>query len=333
MRVFVSGVAGFLGSHLAAALLADGHEVTGIDNLIGGDEENVPTGVEFAAIDCNDFRAVRSLMRGSGLVYHLAATAHEGLSVFSPHENAMHGYAASASMFSSAAAVGARRVVFASSMARYGTNKLPFTEEMAPRPQDPYGVGKVAAEELLRLLAKVHGFEFVIAAPHNIYGPVQRYTDPFRNVPAIFINRMLQGKQPILYGDGSQKRCFSFVSDVVAPLTKLGFDPGCAGQVFNLGPDDEFVTVHHLAETIARLLRFELRPIYQPDRPQEVQEANCSADKARRLLGYAPKVSLEDGLRQSIDWIRSRGPRPFDYHLDLEIVNGKTPRTWLERLI
>jgi UDP-glucose 4-epimerase len=190
----------------------------------------------------------------------------------------------------------------------------------------------VAAEQILRNLAEVHGMEWVIAVPHNISGPRQKYDDPYRNVASIFINLMLQGRQPMIYGDGSQRRCFSFVSDDVAPLTQMAFDPRCAGEVINIGPDAEFITIRELAETIARLLDFRLEVTFTRARPREVHLANCSADKARRLLGYHPRVSLEDGLRSMIDWIRSRGSRPFTYHLDLEIANERTPETWKNRL-
>jgi UDP-glucose 4-epimerase len=210
---------------------------------------------------------------------------------------------------------------------------VPFTEDMDPRPQDPYGIGKVASELLLRNLAEVHGMEWVIAVPHNIVGPRQKYDDPYRNVASIFINLMLQGRQPIIYGDGSQKRCFSFVSDDVRPLVQMALDPACAGEVINIGPDDEFVTIRELAGVIARLTGFPLDLVFTRPRPGEVHFANCSADKARRLLGYAPRVKLEEGLATMVEWIRSRGPRPFRYHLPVEIENDKTPETWRERLL
>lgn len=219
-----------------------------------------------------------------------------------------------------------------SSMARYGTNQVPFTEDMTPKPQDPYGIGKYAAELMLRNLADTHGMEWVIAVPHNIVGPRQKYDDPYRNVASIFINLMLQGRQPYIYGSGNQKRCFSFVTDDIEPLKQMAFDPACVGEIINIGPDDEFVTINELAEGVARLIQFDLEITYTRGRPQEVELANCSADKARRLLGYTPKVTLEDGLEQMISWISNRGARPFKYHLDLEIVNEKTPETWSKRL-
>jgi UDP-glucose 4-epimerase len=330
--VFISGVAGFLGSHLADAFLAEGHSVVGNDNMIGGYMDNVPEGVEFLQYDCNDFPRLKEQMQGADIVYHCAATAYEGLSVFSPHMITQNIVTASTGVISAAIANNVKRFVMCSSMARYGTNRVPFTEDMIPNPQDPYGIGKYASELLLRNLAETHGMEWVVAVPHNIVGPRQKYDDPYRNVASIFINLMLLGRQPYIYGDGNQMRCFSFVSDDVQPLMQMAFDPHCAGEVINIGPDDEFITINELAATIARLLDFDLDINYTKGRPQEVLLANCSADKARRLLGYNPAIKLEDGLKDMIEWIRERGARPFKYHLDLEFVNDKTPDTWSKRL-
>lgn len=331
-RIFISGVAGFLGSHLADAFLADGHDVIGIDNMIGGYLDNVPAGVEFHQVDCNDFNWLKEHLKGVDIVYHCAATAYEGLSVFSPHMITQNIVTASTAMISAAIANKCRRFVMCSSMARYGTNKIPFTEDLTPKPQDPYGIGKYMSELLLQNLADVHGMEWVVAVPHNIIGPRQKYDDPYRNVASIFINMMLQGRQPYIYGDGTQMRCFSFVSDDVAPLKQMAFDPACNRQTFNIGPDDEFISINELAQVTAKLLNFPLDIKYTKGRPQEVHLANCSADKARALLNYRPKVKLEEGLQQMIDWIKARGVRPFKYHLDLEIVNEKTPDTWSKRL-
>ena len=331
-RIFISGVAGFLGSHLADAFLADGHEVVGNDNMIGGYLDNVPPDVEFYQFDCNDYDKLRQHMKGVDIAYHCAATAYEGLSVFSPHLITQNIVGASTAMISAAIANDVKRFVMCSSMARYGTNRVPFTEDMIPRPQDPYGIGKYTAELMLQNLAEIHGMEWVIAVPHNIVGPRQKYDDPYRNVASIFINLMLQGRQPYIYGDGNQKRCFSFVTDDIDPLKQMAFDDACKGEIINIGPDDEFVTIKELAQIIAKLIQFDLDIAFTKPRPQEVELANCSADKARRLLGYEPKVTLEEGMGQMIDWISHRGPRPFKYHLDLEIVNDKTPDTWSKRL-
>jgi len=330
--IFITGIAGFLGSHLADTFIKKGYRVVGCDNLIGGYLDNVPAKAEFFQYDCVFLNSMRKIMKGVDIVYHCAATAYEGLSVFSPHLITKNITEASASVISAAIQNKVKRFIFCSSMARYGENKVPFTEDMKPNPQDPYGIGKYSSELLLENLAKVHGMEYVIAVPHNIIGPRQKYDDPYRNVAAIMINLMLQKRQPIIYGDGEQKRCFSFIQDDVKVLEKLAFSDKVVGEVINIGPDEEFVTINQLAETIAKLLKFKLKPIYMPERPQEVELANCSADKARRLLGYKTEYTLGAGLKSMIDYIKKRGSKPFKYHLDLEIINKKTPRTWKDKL-
>ncbi|MCP4679193.1 MAG: NAD-dependent epimerase/dehydratase family protein, partial [Deltaproteobacteria bacterium] len=246
-RVFITGIAGFLGSHLADKFLSEGYAVVGSDNLVGGYLDNVPKGAAFHQVDCNDFERMAPLMNGVDIVYHCAATAYEGLSVFCPHLVTQNIVTATSGTVSAAVAGNVKRFVLCSSMARYGTNDVPFTENMVPRPQDPYGIGKWSSELLLENIAETHGMEWVVAVPHNIIGPRQRYDDPYRNVASIFINLMLQGRQPYIYGDGNQKRCFSFVSDVVDPLFRMATEDSCAGEVINIGPDDTFVTINELS--------------------------------------------------------------------------------------
>src|SRR5579859_1887931 len=194
-KIFVSGVAGFLGSHIAETMLKKGHTVVGIDSMIGGDLDNVPADVVFYEMPCQALPEYPGVMRGVDIVYHCAALAYEGLSVFSPYTVVENIVGASTAIFSAAIQCDVRRIVHCSSMARYGAICPPFTEDQVCYPQDPYGIAKLAAEKILINLAQVHGVEHVIAVPHNIIGPRQKYDDPFRNVAAIMINRMLQGKQ------------------------------------------------------------------------------------------------------------------------------------------
>jgi UDP-glucose 4-epimerase len=229
---------------------------------------------------------------------------------------------------------GVKKFVHMSSMARYGTQEaVPFTEDMVPKPQDPYGIAKYASELLIKNICETHGMDYVILVPHNIIGPRQKYDDPFRNVASIMINRMLQGKQPIIYGDGSQMRCFSFMQDVIDPLMVACETDIANGMVINIGPDEEFITINDLAKKIAVILKFDLDPIYMPGRPQEVLNANCSASLARKVLDYKTKKSLESGLEDLCGWIKSQGSKEFSYHLPLEFITDKTPRTWVEHII
>jgi UDP-glucose 4-epimerase len=334
MRVLITGVAGFMGSHLADEFIKRGHTVVGIDNLIGGYYENVPDGVEFYAKDLGDFDAVQAHFKNIDLVVNTACTAYEGLSVFSPALVTRNTSHITTVALSASIKHNVKKFVHMSSMARYGTQDVvPFTEDMTPKPQDPYGIAKYASELLIKNICETHGMDYVILVPHNIIGPRQKYDDPFRNVASIMINRMLQGKQPIIYGDGSQMRCFSFMQDVADPLMVACETDKANGMTINIGPDEEFITINNLAKKIAVILDFSLDPIYMPGRPQEVINANCSANLAREVLGYKTKKSLDSGLNDLCDWIKSKGAREFDYHLPLEFITSKTPRTWVDHII
>ena len=332
-RILVTGVAGFLGSYLADELLKNGHEVVGVDNLLGGYKDNVPAGVEFYEKDCLDFESMSKISKNCEIIYHSACTAYEGLSVFSPNLVTSNTFGATVSVLTAGIENGMERFIYCSSMARYGTQDItPFTEDMVPKPQDPYGIAKYASELMVKELAVTHNFEYVIAVPHNIIGPRQKYDDPFRNVASIMINLMLNGRQPYIYGSGEQRRCFSFINDVVDPLMKMGFQANLSGQIINIGPDDQTVSINELAFTIGKILDFEVEPIYVPDRPREVKVATCSAVKARKLLEYETNSTLEEGLREMVNYIKKRGPREFDYHLPIEINSASLPRTWKDRL-
>lgn len=330
-RVFISGIAGFLGSHLADALIESGHEVIGCDSLFGGYLENVPQKAQFIEYDLRDWQKNLKFTKGVDVVYHTAAFAYDGLSVFCPHKVTENVFNNSVSLMSAAIENGVQRFIYCSSMARYGNQKSPFTEEMQAQPSTPYGIAKYSAEMILRNLCETHGMEYTICIPHSIIGPRQKYDDPYRNVAAIMINRMLQGMQPIIYGDGQQKRCFSFVQDCLQVLVKLGFDPRAKNEIYNIGPDEEEVTILELAEIIAEEIGFDLEPIFMPSRPNEVTYANCSANKIREHFNYKTEYSLNSGIKEMVHWIQQRGAKAFDYSINMEIRNEKMPSTWREK--
>ena len=332
-KILVTGAAGFLGSHLSERLSSMGHTVVGIDNMIGGYKDNVPKNIEFHQIDCCDLKKIQNIMKNIQIVYHCAATAHEGLSVFSPYEITKNNYLASVAIFSAAVNEKVKRIIFCSSMARYGAQKTPFTETMKPEPVDPYAISKVASEDVLINLCELNNIEWVIAVPHNIIGPKQKYDDPFRNVVSIMLNRMLQGKAPLIYGDGEQKRCFSYIEDCLSCMIPMVDQANLNKQIINIGPDEEFVTINKVAEICSNVTGINLNPIYKKDRPREVKHASCSADKARKLLNYKTQVNLVDGIQKTFDYIKKRGVRPFEYHIELEIDNELTPETWKKKEI
>ncbi len=332
-RVLITGVAGFLGSHLADKFLELGYKVIGIDNLVGGYYENVSPQVEFYIKDLNDYDLIKDHFKGVDLVVHAACTAYEGLSVFSPALITKNTANITSTVLSASIKNDVKKFVHMSSMARYGKQDItPFTEDMIPKPQDPYGIAKLYSEQLIKNLCEIHDMKYTILVPHNIIGPRQKYDDPYRNVASIMINRMLQGNQPVIYGNGEQVRCFSFIDDVVDPIIKACDLDTANGMTINIGPDEEFITINQLATKIADILSFVINPIYMPGRPQEVFHATCSSDLARKVLGYETKISLNDGLIQLCDWIKEKGPKKFNYHLPIELITEKTPKTWTERL-
>ena len=293
----------------------------------------MPNGVEFYELDLDDLEAISPVFVGADLVIHAACTAYEGLSVFSPALVVRNTVQISVNAMTASIRANVSKFVFMSSMARYGDNLGDvFDESLIPKPQDPYGIAKLAAEQLLTNLAEIHGVDLVILVPHNIVGARQKFDDPFRNVASIMTNRMLQGKQPIVYGDGSQQRCFSFIQDVIAPIMQACDSDEAVGEVINIGPDESPITILNLAERLAEIIGFQLSPIFMPGRPQEVPIALCSSDKARQLLGYKTTVSLDQGLEDLVEWIRPR-VKDFEYHLPIEIDSDLTPKTWTQRLI
>lgn len=337
MRVWITGIAGFLGSHIAENLIAAGHDVCGNDSLICGSAENIKNICkpphDFVQYDCCDFDQMKKALNwfNGDVLIHCAATAHEGLSNFSPSFITRNIYEASVSTFSAAIASGVKRIVFMSSMARYGHGyqycQPPFTEDMPPAPVDPYGIAKVAAEETLKALCRLHGVKCSILVPHNIIGTRQR-VEPFRNVATIMINRCLSRQLPLIYGDGLQTRCFSPVADCLPTIIKAVHGEA-DGHVVNIGPDGGEITIKELAEKIMSLTNYTNDPEYIEGRPNEVKHAFCSSDKARRLLGYEPKQSLDDCLAEMV---KHHVVEDFKYEFPIEIAKG-CPKVWMEKLL
>lgn len=333
-NIFITGIAGFIGSHLSRHYTNLGHKVSGCDNLIGGYIDNVNDEAEFHQVDCKYLNSMNKLTKNVDYILHTACNPHEGLSVFSPHLVCNNLLNSSTSIFSAAANNGVKRVINFSSMARYGDNQTPFTEDQKTNPKDPYGIAKVASEEILKILSDVHEVEYVNLVPHNVIGTFQKYDDPFRNVVAIMINRMLQGKQPYIYGDGESKRCFSDVRDLYDIFEKILTNDKINGETFNIGPDEEPITINELAELIAETINFSnLDPIYAKERPKEVKNAFCSSNKIRDYFNYKTKFKLKDSIEYMAKWIEQRGTKKFRYHLNLDIDSDKMPETWNEKLL
>lgn len=332
-KVFITGIAGLVGSNLAKYLINKGYEVSGIDNGIGGIEDNIPRGIIYHEEDILDTDFLKAAMGGADVVFHAAALPYEGLSVFSPTITATSIVSGTLSTAIAALHNNVRLFINCSSMARYGNQIPPFTEDMPTKPVDPYGLAKVQAEQHLSLLSQIHGLNYVTVVPHNVIGVGQRYFDPFRNVAGIMINRILQDKPIIVYGTGEQKRSFSNVLDCVIAIERIiQSDRDICGQVYNIGPDHNEITIKQLAEKIAQYADKELILKFFPDRPAEVKYAYCSSDKVKREFNYSADITVDTTLQQMIQWIKPR-VREFEYHLPIELVTSSTPKTWTEQLI
>lgn len=334
MKILVTGSLGFVGSHLAKRYHYQGHEVVGVDNGVGGYDDNL-TEIQTYKIDCCDQSNLDTLFERNNfdLVIHAACTAYEGLSVVSPVFVTRNTYDATVSVLSASVKHSVKKFVYLSSMARYGKQQPPFTEDMKPQPEDPYGIAKVAAEDTVKCLCDVNGIEWSIVVPHNIYGPNQVYDDPFRNVVSIFLHRNLQGKPSIIYGDGEQMRCFSYIDDTLQVFDEICFGDKSSSEIFNIGPDEDYVTINQLSELCANATGYNGQPQYMPGRPKEVKYATCSSDKIRKFFNYQTRVKLQEGINKTLDFIKRRGIRKFNYSLPIEIDNEHTPQTWTKKLI
>jgi len=342
MKILVTGVAGFIGSHLAEYLLRDKtHKVFGVDDLSGGFLRNVPRRCKFTKLDLRNKEATRIYIEQikPELIYHLAADATEGRSQFTPINCTERNYFSYLNLLVPAINNGLKKMVVTSSMSVYGAQKPPFSEDLEPRPEDIYAVSKAAMEKATEILSKVHGFKYTIARPHNIYGPKQNLSDPYRNVVAIFINCLLRNKNFYIYGNGEQKRAFTYIDDFTPYFAKTGFLEKTNSEIINIGPQKEY-SINELAVQVLKAFGFSkgnipkyLAPKYLPDRPQEVKLAYSTEQKAKRLLGFKHKISLKEGIKRTVEWARKIGPQEPRYMESLEIKTGKTPEAWKRRLI
>ncbi|MBI4064986.1 NAD-dependent epimerase/dehydratase family protein [Candidatus Gottesmanbacteria bacterium] len=341
MRILVTGAAGFMGSHLVDSLIAmGGHDVYGVDDLSGGYTRNVHPKSHFTVLDLRDKGKTETYITHvkPQLLYHLAADATEGRSQFTPISATERNYLAYLYTLIPCIRCGVKKVVLTSSMSVYGAQTPPFTEIMRRIPEDIYAIAKTAMEEATEILSKVHGFTYVIVRPHNVYGPKQNLADPYRNVIGIFINCILNDKNFYIYGNGEQKRAFTYIDDFNPYFVNSGFLDSVNGEIINIGPQEEY-TINELSDVVLDTffphgkIPAHLKPKYLPMRPQEVKEAYCTHDKAVKLLGYKTRVTLKEGVDKMVDWAKTMGPQKFTYlKHGLELETKDTPLSWSKKL-
>lgn len=319
-----------MGGHVAEGLVSAGHEVIGVDDLSGGFKRNVVPGVEFHHIDLREAEAAERVVRDSppDVLCHLAANAREGASQFQPRDICGRNLMAYANVLVPAIRHGASKVVLYSSMAVYGEQEPPFDERMPRLPVDVYGVNKAAMEQITEILAEVHEFSYTIIRPHNVFGERQSLRDRFRNVVAIFMNRIMRGEPIYVYGDGEQKRAFSYIGDSLPAFVRaVEPRPQLDRQVINVGGKQP-ITVKELAHLVADVFEVEPQLVNLPDRPREVKNAYCTWEKSAELLGYEERFGLEEGIRRMARWAKEIGPQPWGEE-ELELPSEKAPSVWL----
>ncbi len=326
-RVLVTGGAGFIGSHIVDKLVLDNYQVHVIDDYSGGSTRNTNKKAHYYTCDLrNEKKAdkIISLIKPE-LVFHLAANAAENKAQFSPIDITSRNYSTFINTLVPSVRNGMKRIVVTSSIAVYGKLQTPFKENDKPEPEDLYGISKLMMEESLKVLSEVHGFEYVVTRPHNCYGPRQNMTDPYRNVVTIFMNSLMKNKPYYIYGDGKQRRCFSYIDDVVDALYKCGF-ANVHGKIFNIGADKDY-SLNELSDAIQNVTSITIPPIHIADRPQEVKIAISDHKQSKKYLGYKDKTSLKDGLLKTWKYAKKLGPQN-EIFTKIELDNSKLPANW-----
>jgi UDP-glucose 4-epimerase len=311
MNVLVTGGAGFIGSSLADAFLADGHGVRVLDDLSTGFSENVPADAEFIEGSVSDRDTVLKAVDGVELVVHLAAHRAVLRSVEDPLATDTANTHGTLTVLKSAADAGARRVIYASSSSVYGLDPpMPTPETAPPRPLSPYGVTKLAGEHYCRVFASLYGLETVTFRYFNVFGPRQRPDSAYAAVIPLFIEALKAGRPPTVHGDGGQSRSFTYIDDVVDANLKAATAPAsaCAGQVYNIARDESY-SLLELLDILGRILGVTPNPHHGDPRPGDIRNSRADISAARLGLGFEPKVGFEEGLRRAVEWFEGRARR------------------------
>ena len=300
----VTGGAGFIGSHLSEALLSRGHRVRVVDDFSTGFKRNLREGVEFIQGDLAEPEVARQAAAGMDYVLHQAAIPSVPRSVDRPAESHRANVDATLQVLIAARDAGVKRVVFAGSSSVYGDQPvLPKNEEMPTNPLSPYALQKLVSEQYGQMFTRLYGLETVTTRYFNVFGPRQDPGSPYSGVISLFIKALSEGSRPTIYGDGEQTRDFTFVADVVNAVIRAAETPGVGGQVFNVATNSR-VSLNRLLATLKTIFESNVEPIFKDPRTGDVRDSLADIRKAERLLGYRPLVSLEEGLRQTVDWYR-----------------------------
>lgn len=335
-KIIITGAAGFMGSHIVSKLIKEGYSnIYGIDDLSGGSIDNISSHInskeiEFDQIDLSKKNETEMLISDirPNIIFHLAANAREGASFFQPLNIVERNYLAYMNVLEPAIKYGLDKVILFSSMAVYGNQKPPFSEDMERLPVDIYGINKSSMEHTTELLSDIHDFRYTIVRPHNVFGPKQSLRDPYRNVIGIFMNRIMRKEPLYIYGDGEQKRAFSYIDDSLPCYIECMKDK-VDREIINIGGKYP-ITVNKLTEMVYKYMNvsYNISPIkHLPDRPNEVKFAYCTWEKSANLLGYDEKIGVEEGISRMAKWAKEKGPQEWSEER-LTLWNEKAPSIW-----
>jgi nucleoside-diphosphate-sugar epimerase len=306
-QFLVTGGAGFIGSHLAEELVRRGEQVRVVDNLSTGKRENLAhlPHVEFLEGDLADLEVARRAVKGVDYVLHQAAIPSVPRSVLDPISSNRANVDASLNVLVAARDAGVKRVVYAGSSSAYGNAPtLPKVETMPPAPLSPYALQKLVAEQYCQLFTRLYGLQTVTIRYFNVFGPRQDPSSPYSGVISLFISALCDGRPPTIYGDGGQTRDFTYVANVVDGVLRACHAEGASGEVINVATGGR-VSLLELFESVRALVGGQVEPLFQETRAGDVRDSQADIGKARRLLGYEPIVSFEDGLKNTVEWYRT----------------------------
>lgn len=303
----VTGGAGFIGSHIAEALVKRGERVRVFDNLMTGKRENLAhlaDKIEFIEADIRDYSAIRQALSGVNIVYHEAAIPSVPRSVAEPQLNHDANVNGTFNVLMAARDAGVKRVIFAASSSAYGdTEVLPKTETMLPNPLSPYAAAKIVGELYCQVFNLVYGLETVALRYFNVFGPRQDPTSAYSGVISKFVTSLLNNQAPTIFGDGEQSRDFTYIANVVDANLRAAEAPEAAGQVMNLGIGER-ITLNQLFDELQKIIGTTLKPNYEETRAGDVRHSLADIARAEKLLGYRPLVGLAEGLKHTVDWYR-----------------------------
>lgn len=325
----VTGAAGFIGSHVVDNVLLLGHDVVALDDLSGGFKKNINPKAKFIKGSIEDYKLVKKIFERYcfDYVYHLAAYAAEGLSHFIKRFNYSNNLLGSINLINASINSGTvKTFVFASSIAVYGKNQLPMTEELTPKPEDPYGIAKYAVELDLKESHEMFGLNYIVFRPHNVYGERQNINDKYRNVIGIFMNQILRKKPMTIFGDGEQTRAFTYISNVATIIAKSIERNVAYNQVYNIGADTPY-SINHLAKEVAKAMEADVKIKYLPARNEVVHAYSTHTKVCQHFEDLIENVTLEDGLKKMATWAKRQEPRKTAAFDNVE-VQKNLPESW-----